>query len=142
MTHRRVDQVLPSLYSCWLAVSNIYFNEDNLINLMNILQEIIPTILDIWIDCIIEYRTRQESTKNTLDIKYEDLIKDPIGTVRRIYDHFDYLEWSDQFEEAMRGWLIDNPQGKRERHCYSLTQFNLETQMNKQLYNDYEKLLI
>ena len=142
MTHRRVDQVLPSYYSYWLAATQIYFNQDDLPYLMIVLQDIIPKIIDVWIHCIIEHRTRQVSMKNTFDIKYEDLMKDPIGTVRRIYDYFDYLEWSDQFEEAMRAWLIDNPQGKQGRHSYSLSQFNLEEQMNKQLYKDYEQLFL
>jgi hypothetical protein len=59
-----------------------------------------------------------------------------------LYDHFDYLQWSDEFEEAMRKWLIENPQGKQGRHSYSLAEFNLETQMNKQLYQDYEKMFL
>ena len=42
----------------------------------------------------------------------------------------------------MRKWLIDNPQGKQGRHSYSLTEFNLENQMDKQLYKDYEKMFV
>ncbi|CAF5159465.1 unnamed protein product [Rotaria sp. Silwood1] len=98
--------------------------------------------VDIWIDRIIEFHNREPSPKNIFDIQYEDLMKDPIGTVHRIYDHFDYLEWSDEFEKAMHAWLIDNPQGKQGRHTYSLDEFNLETQMNKQLYKDYEKMFL
>jgi hypothetical protein len=54
-------------------------------------------------------------------------MKDPIGTIRRIYDRFDYLKWSDEFEQAMRTWLINNPHGKQGRHSYSSTEFNFET---------------
>ena len=142
MFHRRLDEVLPSLYSLWLSSHMPYFNEDELINLKIILQQMVPTSIDIRINGIIEFNNREPSPKSIFDIKYEDLIKDPIDTVHRIYDHFDFLKWSDEFEEAMRKWLIDNPQGKQGRHSYSLTEFNLESQMDKQLYKNYEKMFL
>jgi hypothetical protein len=107
-----------------------------------ILQQIIPTFIDICLDRIIEFRSRESSSKNIFDVQYEDLLNDPIGTVHRIYNHFDFLKWSDEFEKAMRAWLIDNPQGKQGRHSYSLADFNLEVQMNKQVYKDYEKMFL
>jgi hypothetical protein len=142
MSHRRLDEVLPSLYSYWFSTIAPYFNEDELVSLKIILQKMVPTSIDIRINRIIEFRNRESSSKNVFDIKYEDLMKDPIGTVHRIYDHFDFLKWSNEFEEAMRKWLIDNPQGKQGRHSYSLTEFNLESQMDKQLYKDYEKMFV
>ena len=45
--------------------------------------------VDIWIDRITEFHSRELFPKNILDIQYEDLMKDPIDTVRKIYDHFD-----------------------------------------------------
>jgi hypothetical protein len=142
MTHRRLDQVIPSLYSLWVYGFPPYFNEDNITDLKIVLKEMVLIYVNIWIDRIIEFHSREPSPQNIFDIQYEDLMKNPIGTVRRIYDHFDYLKWSDEFEQAMRTWLIDNPQGKQGRHSYSSTEFNFETQMNKQLYKDYEKLFL
>ena len=142
MTHRRLDQVIPSLNSLWVHGFSPYFNEDNITDLKIILKEMVLVYVDIWIDRIIEFHSRKPSPQNIVDIQYEDLMKDPIGTVRRIYDHFDYLNWSEEFEQAMRTWLIDNPQGKQGRHSYSSIEFNVETQMNKQLYQDYEKMFL
>ncbi|CAF3826352.1 unnamed protein product [Rotaria sp. Silwood1] len=142
MSHRRLDEVLPSLYRFWLSAFSHYFNEDELINLKIILDQTVPTSIDIRIDRIIEFHNRKPSPKNVFDIQYEDLMKDPIGTVHRIYDHFDFLKWSDECEEAMRKWLIDNPQGQQGRHSYSLAEFNLETQMDKQLYKEYENIFL
>ena len=142
MIHRPLDEVLPSMYRYCLNFFPTYFNEDDSINSKIILDHIVPTSIDIWINRITEFHNRESSSKNVFDIKYEDLMEDPIGTVRRIYDHFDFLKWSDEFEEAMRKWLIDNPQGKQGRHSYSLDEFNLESQMDKQLYKDYEKMFL
>jgi len=142
MSHRRLDEVLPSIYRHSLTLCSPYFTEDNLINSKRILDEMVPKCLDIWIDRIIEFHKREPSPKNIFHIQYEDLIKDPIGVLRKIYDHFDFLQWSDQFEKSMKTWLIDNPQGKQGRYSYSLAEFGLETQMNKQIYKDYEKLFL
>ena len=142
MTHRRLDQVIPSLYSLWVHGFLPYFNEDNITDLNVILKEMVLVYVNIWIDRIIQFHSREPCPQNILDIQYEDLMKNPVGTVRRIYDHFDYLKWSDEFEQAMRTWLIDNPQGKQGRHSYSSTEFNFETSMNKQLYKDYEQLFL
>ena len=60
-----------------------------------------------------------------LDVRYQDLVGDPVGTVRGIYQHFGY-DYSDVFEARMRQWLADNPQGKHGSHRYSLEQFGLE----------------
>jgi hypothetical protein len=142
MSHRRLDEVLPSLYQYCFASFSVYFTQDDLIKSKILLDEMVPKFVDIWIDRIIEFHNREPSSKNILDIQYEDLMKDPIGVVRRIYDHFDFLQWSDQFEKSMEKWLIDNPQGKQGRHSYSLPELGLETHMNKQLCKDYEKLFL
>jgi hypothetical protein len=142
MSHRRLDEVIPSLYSHLFSALTPFFKEAELGNLKLTFDQIILAFIDIWIERIMEFYSQQPSPRNVFDIQYEDLIKDPIGTVHRIYDHFDYLEWSDEFEQAMCTWLIDNPQGKQGRRSYSLAEFNLETQINKQLYKDYEKMFL
>jgi hypothetical protein len=58
------------------------------------------------------------------DVQYSGLVRDPIGTVRRIYDHFGY-QYDDEFESGMNQWLAENPQGKHGAHRYSLEQFGL-----------------
>jgi hypothetical protein len=142
MSHRRLDQAIPSLYRLCLACFVNFENEDQSNYVKIILEEMVLTLVDIFIDRCIEFRRRESSSINVFDIKYEDLIKDPIDTVHRIYDHFDFLEWSEEFEKAMRQWLIENPQGKQGRNSYSLEDFHFEVQMDKQLYKDYEKTFL
>ncbi len=142
MCHRRLDEVLPSSSCLWLNFVSAFFNEEDINDLKLSFGQMVTTLLDIWIERLIEFRSRKLSATKIFDIQYEDLMKDPIDTVRRIYNHFDFLEWSDEFEKAMRAWLIDNPQGKQGRSSYSLSEFGLETQVNKQLYKDYEKMFL
>ena len=58
------------------------------------------------------------------DVHYADLVRDPISTMRCLY------EWlgdpfSDVAEERMRQWLVENPQGKWGKHDYQLSGWDL-----------------
>ncbi|CAF3725699.1 unnamed protein product [Rotaria sp. Silwood1] len=112
MSHRRLNEVLPSSCRIALALSNVHFKEDDLDSMKTVIEQT-SAIIDIWIERIIEFRLQQPPPENVFDIQYEDLLKDPIGTVRRIYDRFDFLQWSDEFEKSMHTWLVNNPQQKQ-----------------------------
>jgi hypothetical protein len=60
-----------------------------------------------------------------LDVQYTDLVRDPLSTVRRIYNYHRY-EYSDHFEEAMKQWLIDNRQHKHGTPGYTLEEYGLD----------------
>jgi hypothetical protein len=83
--------------------------------------ELLLHLVDTFIRRLIEFRHNNRST-SVFDILYEDLVAQPIDTVRKIYDHFG-LKWSEEFETGMIKWLHDNPQGKQGRNAYTLEQF-------------------
>jgi hypothetical protein len=60
-----------------------------------------------------------------LDVHYHDLVVDPMGAVRRIYEHCG-MSLTDAAEARMRKFLADNPQGRHGRHRYSLEAFGLD----------------
>ena len=60
-----------------------------------------------------------------LDVQYSDLVRDPLDTVRCIYDYHGY-DYSDDFEEAMKQWLTNNRQHKHGAHRYTLEEFGLD----------------
>lgn len=74
--------------------------------------------------------------ERVLDVRYADLVRAPIDTVRRIYDHFGY-EYTPDFERLMQLWLYANPQHKHGVHRYSLEQFGLTPQRIDELFADY-----
>jgi hypothetical protein len=70
-------------------------------------------------------RTGPAGAERFFDVRYQQLLADPIGTVRRIYTHFD-LPLSAEAEHRMRSHLGDNPQHKHGRHAYDLKAFGLD----------------
>ncbi len=71
-------------------------------------------------------RTRaQVGGDRILDVRYADLLRDPVAVVGAIHDHFGY-PLSAASESRMHRWLADNPKGKHGAHRYSLEQFGLD----------------
>lgn len=58
------------------------------------------------------------------DVDHVQFHKDPIGTVRGLYDHFG-LGLSAEVEGRMRAWLAANPADKHGVHRYALEDFGL-----------------
>jgi len=71
-----------------------------------------------------------------LDIRYTDLVRDPLGMVRRIYRHFG-LPLTPAAEDRMRRFLAENPKDKHGRHVYSLAQFGLDADVERERYQVY-----
>jgi hypothetical protein len=69
-------------------------------------------------------RFRETNPGIIYDVFYDQLVADPIGTVKGVYDHFG-LAWSDSYEEQLKVYVRDNPQGKHGEHNYSLADFGL-----------------
>jgi hypothetical protein len=60
-----------------------------------------------------------------VDVQYDDTVRDPVGTVRRVYEHFG-LERSPQVDDGVRAYLADNPRDKHGTHRYTLEEFGLD----------------
>jgi hypothetical protein len=64
--------------------------------------------------------------KRILNIHYKGLVRQPLQTMRMIYDHFQ-IPWTTSAEVAMQNWLDANPQRKHGKHNYALSDFGLTT---------------
>ena len=73
-----------------------------------------------------------------LDVRYRDLVRDPIGTVRNAYAHFD-IPFTTIAETRMRRYLADSPKDKHGAHEYSLAQFGLDADEEHERYRDYRE---
>jgi hypothetical protein len=69
-----------------------------------------------------------------LDVHHRELIADPMGTVRNVYE-FLGLELRPQVEQALLDWQHANRSGAHGAHHYTAEQFGLST---AQLRSDYE----
>ena len=73
-----------------------------------------------------------------LDVRYRDLVRDPIGTVRTVYAHFD-IPLTTMAETHMLRYLADSPKDKHGAHTYSLAQFGLDSDEERERYRDYRE---
>ena len=63
--------------------------------------------------------------KRFIDVQYQELVRDPIATVRKVYEYFAF-PFSAEFEERMRAWMTTNQQHRFGKHGYDLAQCGLE----------------
>jgi hypothetical protein len=70
------------------------------------------------------------------DVHYGEFMQDPIAMVARIYTHFGF-DLSPEAERRMRSFLASNPQGKHGEHRYSLAQFGLNAEVERERYRFY-----
>ncbi len=57
-----------------------------------------------------------------LDVYYDDLVRDPMAQVRRIYEHAG-LPLTAEAEASMRRWAVENERDRRPIHAYTLEEF-------------------
>ncbi|MBW2274731.1 MAG: sulfotransferase [Deltaproteobacteria bacterium] len=70
------------------------------------------------------------------DVHFEDVLKDPIEVVTRIYDYFG-IALAVEARRSMEAFLSKNPRGKRGAHSYSLEDFGLENERSGKRFADY-----
>jgi len=76
--------------------------------------------------------------KHFIDVAYGDLVADPIGQMRRVYDFLGWRLTLDR-EERMRAWIRENPQHKHGRHNYRLEHFGLKREEVERKFAGYRK---
>lgn len=70
------------------------------------------------------------------DVRYAELLDDPMATVRRIYRHFE-MPLSADAATRMNRYVAATPKDKHGVHEYSLAQFALEARTESDRYGDY-----
>ena len=79
---------------------------------------------------------RERHADRVLDVQFRELVRDKLGTVRKIHEHFGY-EHDDRTEERMRGWLEEHPH--HAGHRYELEQFGLSKDMLEGAFRAYRE---
>jgi hypothetical protein len=59
-----------------------------------------------------------------VDVRFEDTLGDPVGTVRSVYEHLG-LPLTGEVERGVRAYLAANPRDKHGRHTYRLEDYGL-----------------
>jgi hypothetical protein len=79
---------------------------------------------------------REESALEIHDVRYEQLLADPVGTVRKVYSAFG-LEWPGGHELRLEAYVRENPKNKHGQHRYRAEDFGLTDQMIAARLRDY-----
>jgi hypothetical protein len=117
--HRDPQKSVPS--TCSLAASRRAIHSDR-VDLRRI-GELVLRRLAGGIRHNLEARSRINPAR-IVDLRYTELVRDPIGSVRRIHDHFG-LGFEPAMEQGMARWLAAHPQPKGGAHRASLATFGL-----------------
>jgi hypothetical protein len=83
---------------------------------------------------------RCKLVRPVLDIRYPDLLADPLATVKTIYGYLG-SDWDRALEERIVRHLRDHPQGRHGRHLHDLATFGLSRQEIVRLFAPYRRAL-
>ncbi|MEE9465248.1 MAG: sulfotransferase [Candidatus Neomarinimicrobiota bacterium] len=82
-------------------------------------------------------RFREDNaTDKIIDLQYLDLLKEPIGVVRSLYEQIG-RPLNSQLEGKLRNWLANNPQQRYGRHVYELEHFGLNAGQINTTFKEY-----
>jgi hypothetical protein len=81
-------------------------------------------------------RSSREMEKRFLDVRYPDLMREPMAVVRGIYRHFS-RELTVEAEAAMERFVAENPKDKHGVHRYTLEEFGLDRETERNRFRFY-----
>lgn len=129
MTHRDPAKVVPSYTS---LVSTIFPPADGQRDLHALGHEVSEHLRE-GMQRAIEERARIGEDR-FLDVHHGELLADPKGTIRRVYDWLD-LELTPAVEQTIFSWQEANTMGAKGTHHYTPEQFDLSA---AQIRSDYD----
>ncbi|HSH02638.1 MAG TPA: sulfotransferase [Anaerolineae bacterium] len=120
-THRHPQKVLPSWCS---LIGTMRGSQSNQVDAHALGQEWLTRWATMTNKTVTYRQQNQQQNQAFLDIYFQDMMNDPISTVRHIYHHFGY-NYTPEFEQRMQQWLTTNPRHKHGKHHYTMAEFNL-----------------
>ncbi len=131
MTHRDPVEVVGSACSLLKAVRPM-FSDD--VDFKAIGENMLSTF-DKMIERTLAYKEKH-GWDSIYDMQYADVVRDPIGEIKKVYKHFDE-PLSAEAEAAMNAFMQNNQQGKHGKHTYALEDYGLSKEQVRAHYKDY-----
>lgn len=131
MTHRDPAEVVGSCCSLLRHSREIY--SDNL-DLKRIGENLMETF-EVMIERADAFKAKHGADA-IHDVQYLDTVRDPMGTVRKIYERFDE-PLTAEAEAAMHAYMAENQQGKHGRHSYDLAEYGLTREAVHERFKSY-----
>jgi Sulfotransferase family len=119
MTHRDPVEVVGSACSLVAAVRKMLSDDVDLHQLGRDAVEMFETMIAR------QNAFRAERGSNAIyDVQYEEQVRDPIGTMQRLYAHFGEALSSDA-EARMQAYMTNKPKDRFGKHVYDLADYGL-----------------
>jgi hypothetical protein len=83
-------------------------------------------------------RARAGRDERFLDLDYEELVRDPMACVRRIY-LFAGMPLTPEALRSMREWAVENARDRRPVHRYTLAQFGMSEEALARDFAEYRE---
>lgn len=131
MTHRDPVDVVGS---CCSLIKNVRMMMSDKVDL-NYIGESMMNTFEIMVERTLAYK-EQHGWDSIYDIQYNDVMRDPIGEIKKLYARFDE-PWTVAAEKAMTDFLANNPKGKFGKHEYSLEEYGLTKEIVRARFADY-----
>jgi hypothetical protein len=78
----------------------------------------------------------ESSDARFFDVHFQDLLRDPIECVRRVYAHFQ-LDLGAEAQNQMQAFLAQNPRDKHGRHRYTPEDFGIDRERDSRHFDEY-----
>lgn len=131
MTHRDPADVVGS---CCSLIKNVRQLFSDQVDLKGIGASFTDTFR-LMVDRTLAFKEKH-GWDSIFDVQYADLMRDPIGTCRKVYARFDE-PFTPAAEAAMQAYMADNPQGKHGKHHYDLAEYGLSREGVHEQFGDY-----
>ena len=131
MTHRDPVEVVGSACSLLKAVRPMFSDGIDF-------KDIGVTMLDTFdkmIERTLAYK-QKHGWDSIYDMQYADVMRDPIGEVKKAYQHFNE-PLTAEAATAMQAFMDNNPQGKHGKHTYQLEDYGLTKEQIRAHFKDY-----
>ncbi|HZR82966.1 MAG TPA: sulfotransferase [Candidatus Binatia bacterium] len=135
MTHRDPLEVVASVSSLHFVLRRTFCRE---IDALRIGPEVAGMLAQ---DIERGIRARDDGdapSDRILDVRYADLMDEPLAVVRRIYRHFD-IPLSEVASSRMRAYVASRPKDRYGAHVYSLGEFGLLEAVESARYRPYRE---
>ncbi len=132
-THRDPQKVIPSLASLYANMRSIATSDLQI-------EKIGGQVLKTW-SSYLEQGIRKraelpEKAQHIVDIQFDELVANPIDTVKGIYSHFD-LSLEPETLKRMRAYLARNRRHRHGVHRYNARTFGLESDQIESAFKPY-----
>ena len=118
MTHRPINQLMPSWYSMVASLTGAYSDTDHAAAQADHWTERLRRNL---VDMV---EARKRVPERFVDVGYKDLLKQPLEQAAHVFNAAG-IAVAEEDKNEWQGWLDGNKRGNRPKHVYSLDEFGI-----------------